>query len=104
MMWLTLGQTSAAVGGAGGAPSAEVSDAIISPVNLLNGYAHIFIAAFVVTLLITPLVGKIAEMFGVVDQPDSKRTKHLAHAVDQNLYPKFQEMNSCIDSLQTTYI
>lgn len=56
----------------GGSPDAAVS----SPIDLLNGYAHIFVAAFVVTLLITPLVAKVAQMFGVVDEPDFKRKAH----------------------------
>ena len=47
-----------------------------SPVNLLNGYAHIFVAAFLVTILITPIVASIARRCGVVDHPDFKRKAH----------------------------
>jgi UDP-GlcNAc:undecaprenyl-phosphate GlcNAc-1-phosphate transferase len=45
-------------------------------IDLLNSYAHIFIAAFVVTLLMTPLVRWLAELGGVVDKPDFKRKSH----------------------------
>src|ERR1043165_4136384 len=48
----------------------------VSPIDLLNTYAPLFIAAFIVTVLVTPLVGKVAEAFGVVDQPDFKRKAH----------------------------
>ncbi len=47
-----------------------------SAIDLLNNYAHVFIAAFIVTLLLTPLVRKIAEAGGVVDKPDFKRKAH----------------------------
>ena len=58
------------------ATSAPVKDAA-SAIDLLNSYAHIFVAAFVVTLLCTPLVRKIAEHYGVVDRPDFKRKLHV---------------------------
>jgi UDP-GlcNAc:undecaprenyl-phosphate GlcNAc-1-phosphate transferase len=49
---------------------------LVSAIDLLNSYAHIFVAAFIVTLLSTPLVRKLAETAGVVDQPDSLRKTH----------------------------
>jgi UDP-GlcNAc:undecaprenyl-phosphate GlcNAc-1-phosphate transferase len=57
-------------------PAPSAAAPATSPVDLLNGYAHIFVAAFVVTLLITPIVAKIAQRCGVVDQPDFKRKAH----------------------------
>jgi len=48
----------------------------IGAIDLLNEYAHIFLAAFLVTLVITPVVRKIAERSGVVDLPDFKRKAH----------------------------
>lgn len=71
-MSLFLSQTSDPATGAASA----ASEAIAAPVDLLNGYAHIFVAAFLVTLLITPLVGKVAQAYGVVDRPDFKRKAH----------------------------
>lgn len=47
-----------------------------SAIDLLNTYAHIFVAAFVVTLLVTPLVRRLAEAAGVVDRPDAARKLH----------------------------
>ncbi|MHC4993170.1 MAG: glycosyltransferase family 4 protein [Planctomycetota bacterium] len=44
--------------------------------ELLNSYAHVFIAAFFVTLLATPIMGAIARSFGVVDEPDMRRKTH----------------------------
>ncbi|MCI0362409.1 MAG: undecaprenyl/decaprenyl-phosphate alpha-N-acetylglucosaminyl 1-phosphate transferase [Phycisphaerales bacterium] len=55
---------------------AGASAAAVSAIDLLNGYAHIFIAAFVVTLFATPVVQKLAETFGVVDRPDFNRKAH----------------------------
>ncbi|HWB19656.1 MAG TPA: MraY family glycosyltransferase [Phycisphaerales bacterium] len=43
---------------------------------LLNGYAHIFLIAFIVTLLTTPLARRLAEWAGVVDRPDKTRKMH----------------------------
>lgn len=57
-------------------PTSAPAPDFAGPVDLLNGYAHVFIAAFAVTLLLTPVVGKIARMFGVVDEPDFKRKAH----------------------------
>jgi len=48
----------------------------LSAIDLLSSYAHIFVAAFVVSLLATPLIKRIAEACGVVDQPDFKRKSH----------------------------
>lgn len=58
------------------AMDSSATNGVISPIDLLNEYAHVFIAAFLVSLLITPIVGKIAEVFGVVDLPDFKRKAH----------------------------
>lgn len=58
------------------AAAAVAASNVPSPVNLLNGYAHIFIVAFLVTILITPVVARIAQRCGVVDRPDYKRKAH----------------------------
>ncbi len=75
MNLLMLAQTDAA-----SAEAVKELGPIVAPVNLLNEYAPVFIGAFLVTLLITPFVAKVAEMFGIVDRPDSKRKAH-AHPV-----------------------
>src|SRR5688572_9751782 len=56
--------------------TAVAAQSATSSIDLLNSYAHPFIAAFVVTLLCTPIVRKLAEQFGVVDQPDFARKSH----------------------------
>ncbi|MHC4427492.1 MAG: glycosyltransferase family 4 protein [Planctomycetota bacterium] len=48
----------------------------ISAMNLLNSYAPIFLAAFLVTLLVTPLVRWWAEAADVTDRPDPRKA-HL---------------------------
>ena len=39
-------------------------------------YAYTFIAAFLVTLLLTPPVKKLAVAFGAVDRPDARKVHH----------------------------
>jgi len=48
----------------------------VSALNLLNSYAHIFVVAFIVTLLATPIVRRFAIAADVVDRPDSSRKQH----------------------------
>jgi len=48
----------------------------VSAMQLLNSYAHIFVAAFLVTLLVTPVIRRVAAARGVVDLPDAKRKMH----------------------------
>ena len=48
----------------------------ISAIQLLNSYAPVFVTAFVVTLLLTPLVRRAAVAGGVVDLPDASRKTH----------------------------
>lgn len=44
--------------------------------NLLNNYAVLFTAAFVVTLLATPLIRRLAIAGDVIDKPDASRKAH----------------------------
>lgn len=46
------------------------------PVDLLNSYAPIFVIAFLVTLLATPIVRRLAIRHGIVDHPDESRKQH----------------------------
>jgi UDP-GlcNAc:undecaprenyl-phosphate GlcNAc-1-phosphate transferase len=57
---------------------ATVQDPVpaLSGIDVLNSYAHIFVIAFVVTLLATPFARRLAEACGVVDRPDAKRKLH----------------------------
>lgn len=47
-----------------------------SVLDLLNSYAVVFVGAFVVTLLATPLVRRLAVLGNVTDQPDDPRKMH----------------------------
>ena len=51
---------------------AGTSDAV-SIIELLNAFAPSFFVAFIVTLLITPLVRKLAIALGVIDQPGGRK-------------------------------
>lgn len=44
--------------------------------SLLNGYAPVFLIAFVVTLLVTPVVRRIAVGLEIIDKPDRTRKLH----------------------------
>ncbi len=48
----------------------------VSVVDLLNSFAIVFVGAFVVTLLATPLVRRLALAGNVTDQPDDPRKAH----------------------------
>ncbi len=57
--------------------AAAPDDSIVtSAMSLLNSYSHIFLVAFLVALLATPLIRRIAVAADVVDHPDSKRKIH----------------------------
>ena len=56
---------------------AEESRSFAAPaMDLLNSYALIFVVAFMVTLLITPLVRRFAVAAGAIDRPDRARKAH----------------------------
>ena len=48
----------------------------VSPLTLLNSYSGLFLIAFLVTLLVTPLVRRLAIALDIVDRPDQKRKQH----------------------------
>jgi UDP-GlcNAc:undecaprenyl-phosphate GlcNAc-1-phosphate transferase len=48
----------------------------VSALDLLNNYAVVFVVAFVVTLLSTPLIRRLALSAGVTDHPDRERKLH----------------------------
>ena len=59
------------------ATTAEQAGGILfSPLDLLNGYAPVFLVAFTVTLLSTPVVRRVAVSAGIIDMPDRQRKLH----------------------------
>jgi len=48
----------------------------LNAIEILNHYTPVFIAAFLVTLLLTPLVRMVAIRAGIVDRPDASRKQH----------------------------
>ncbi|MCH7603479.1 MAG: glycosyltransferase family 4 protein [Planctomycetes bacterium] len=56
--------------------SGDVMSIISGMAGLLSGYAYIFIIAFVVSLVITPFVRKLAFRINAVDRPDFERKEH----------------------------
>jgi UDP-GlcNAc:undecaprenyl-phosphate GlcNAc-1-phosphate transferase len=48
----------------------------VSALDLLNSYALVFVAAFVVALLSTPLIRRLALYANVTDHPDDERKMH----------------------------
>lgn len=57
-------------------PAHASAAATASAVDLLNGYSHVFVTAFVITLIATPFAMRVAQAIGVVDKPDFKRKTH----------------------------
>ena len=55
---------------------AQPDGVIFGPLELLNGYAPVFLTAFVVTLLATPIVRRVAVNAGIIDMPDRQRKLH----------------------------
>ncbi len=57
-------------------PVLDVEVASVSPTEMLNSHVYVFVAAFLVTLLLTPLVRRLAVAGGAVDHPDAGRKMH----------------------------
>ena len=62
------------------APAHSTGATAVTAIDLLNGYAHVFAIAFLVTLIATPLAMRAAQAIGVVDKPDFNRKAH-AHPI-----------------------
>ena len=58
------------------AASDAVEGILFRPLDLLNGYAPVFLIAFTVTLLATPIVRNVAVSAGIIDMPDRQRKLH----------------------------
>ena len=54
----------------------DIGETSVSVIELLNSHALVFVAAFMVTLLATPIVRRLAIASGVVDRPDEARKLH----------------------------
>jgi UDP-GlcNAc:undecaprenyl-phosphate/decaprenyl-phosphate GlcNAc-1-phosphate transferase len=54
----------------------DIGSLTASAMDLLNNYVHVFLAAFLVTLLVTPIIRRIAIATNVIDRPDSDRKTH----------------------------
>lgn len=79
MTWCSLaGITNSLAGDAADVVDAAVAsqDAITSAMGWVNAYSIIFVVAFVVTLLSTPLVRRVALAARIADFPDQTRKKH----------------------------
>ncbi len=53
-----------------------VSDSSFRVLSFLNSYAPVFLVAFLVTLLLTPLVRRAAVSLEIIDKPDQTRKLH----------------------------
>ena len=56
--------------------SVFVGSATFSATEFLNGYAGVFLVAFLVTLVATPFVRKLAIAMDIIDRPDEARKQH----------------------------
>ncbi len=56
--------------------AAQIAESAGTQLDILSGYILVFVVAFVVTLLATPLVRKLAIANGIVDHPSEARKIH----------------------------
>ncbi len=58
--------------------TSDIAQAAIDQLDILSGYIMVFAVAFLVTVLVTPLVRKLALANGIVDHPSESRKIHKA--------------------------
>lgn len=58
------------------ADAEPVAAAPVRALDLLNGYAPVFLMAFVVTIVMTPIVRRLAVACDIIDKPDQTRKLH----------------------------
>jgi UDP-GlcNAc:undecaprenyl-phosphate GlcNAc-1-phosphate transferase len=58
------------------APGPLVGPSSFGMTELLNGYAGVFLVSFLVTLVATPFVRKLAIAMEIIDRPDESRKQH----------------------------
>ncbi len=56
----------------------DIAQAAIDQLDILSGYIMVFAVAFLVTVLVTPLIRKLALANGIVDHPSESRKIHKA--------------------------
>lgn len=66
------------VGLEGGTLPDDTTGIVVTIWDIFNSYAVVFVVAFMVTLLVTPLARRWALSLGVVDRPDLARKQHRA--------------------------
>ncbi|MEX0876522.1 MAG: MraY family glycosyltransferase [Phycisphaerales bacterium] len=59
-----------------GVTSSDFAQNAMDQLDILSGYSLVFAAAFLVTVLITPLIRKLAVANGIVDHPSEERKIH----------------------------
>src|SRR5690242_9986501 len=55
---------------------AQTSTGVFTADEVLSNYVYVFIAAFLVSFIFTPIVRVIALHYGIIDQPDRVRKMH----------------------------
>ena len=49
---------------------------VLHPIELLSGYMPVFVAALLITLILTPIVRRVAISADIIDHPDQARKQH----------------------------
>ena len=49
---------------------------VLHPIELLSGYMPVFVAALLITLILTPIVRRVAISADIIDHPDQGRKQH----------------------------
>ena len=58
-------------------PDNDISSwTVLHPIELLSGYMPVFVAALLITLILTPIVRRVAISADIIDHPDQGRKQH----------------------------
>jgi len=58
-------------------PDNDISSwTVLHPIELLSGYMPVFVAALLITLILTPIVRRVAISANIIDHPDQARKQH----------------------------
>ena len=58
-------------------PDNDISSwTVLHPIELLSGYMPVFVAALLITLILTPIVRRVAISADIIDHPDQARKQH----------------------------
>lgn len=58
------------------APAAEAAEQVITRTSIFNGYVGVFVAAFLTTIIATPIMRRLAVANGIIDNPSDPRKVH----------------------------